>query len=126
MATRTLTKTAINEPLLRGAARLFSWTGLTNATTDDGEPIGTDYAGYSDRSVQVIGTFGVGGTVRIEGSLDGTNYAVLTDPQGNALDITSAKIEAISEAVLYMRPRVTGGDGTTSLSVYIFGRQERL
>jgi hypothetical protein len=41
----------------------------------------------------------------------------VTDPQGNALSFTTAKIECISELVRYIRPRVTGGDGTTSLTV---------
>lgn len=96
---------------------LVQWTGLTKATDDAGEAV--QLPNHSDRSVQVTGTFGSGGSVRIEGSIDGTNYAVLTDPQGNALDVTAAKIEAISEVVRYIRPRVTAGDGTTSLTVTI-------
>jgi len=48
---------------------------------------------------------------------------VLTDPQGNALDITAAKIEAISENVRLIRPRVTAGDVTTSLAVTILFRK---
>lgn len=90
-----------------------TWPGMANG--DDGQPI--ELANFADRSVQVTGTFGVGGNVRIEGSLDGTNYAPLTDPQGNALDINGAKIEAITELVRYVRPRVTAGDGTTSITV---------
>jgi hypothetical protein len=57
--------------------------------------------------------------VRLEGSNDGTNYAALTDPQGNALDITTAKVEQIMELTRYIRPRVTAGDGTTSLTVTV-------
>lgn len=90
-----------------------TWPALQNG--DDGSPI--ELANFADRSVQVVGTFGVGGNVRIEGSINGTDYAPLTDPQGNNLDITSAKIEAISEVVRWIRPRVTSGDGTTSLTV---------
>jgi hypothetical protein len=59
----------------------------------------------------------------IEGSNDGTNYHTLNDPQGNALDIAALKIEQILEVTRYIRPRVTAGDGTTSLSVtMIVGR----
>ena len=90
-----------------------TWANLANG--DDGGPI--ELANFADRSVQVVGTFGVGGNVRIEGSLDGSNYAVLTDPQGNNLDVQAAKIEAITELVRWIRPRVTAGDGTTSLTV---------
>ena len=42
---------------------------------------------------------------------------MLTDPQGNDLDITTGKIEAITELVRYIRPRIVGGDGTTSLTI---------
>lgn len=90
-----------------------TWPNM--ASGDDGQPI--ELANFADRSVQVVGSFGSGGNVRIEGSLDGTNYAPLTDPQGNNLDINTPKIEAISEVVRYIRPRVTAGDGTTSLTV---------
>ena len=90
------------------------WTPLTT-TNADGSPFTVAY--YKDRSIQVNGTFGVGGSCSIEGSMDGTNYYTLTDPQGNALTFTAAKIEAVSELVLYIRPRVTAGDGTTSLTV---------
>lgn len=92
---------------------IATWPDLANG--DDGSPI--ELANFADRSVQVVGTFGAGGSVRIEGSLDGTNYAPLTDLQGNDLNITAAKIEAITEVVRWIRPRVTAGDGTTSLTV---------
>lgn len=72
-----------------------------------------------DRTAQVHGTFGVGGSVRLQGSLDGTNYFPLTDPQGNALDFVQGKLESIMELVPYIKPTVTGGDGTTSLTVTI-------
>lgn len=90
-----------------------SWEAMANG--DDGQPI--ELANFADRSVQVTGTFGLGGMVVIEGSLDGSNYATLTDPQGNALAFAAAKIEAISEVVRWIRPRVTSGDGTTALTV---------
>lgn len=97
-----------------------SWTGLLNG--DDGDPLAMPNA--ADRSVQVIGTFGVGGNLRIEGSNDGgTTWATLTDPQGNALDVTAAKIEMITEITELVRPRVTVGDGTTNLAVHILTRR---
>jgi len=115
MATRTATTTVLDQDTNNAAGCvLVAWAGLTFASTDEGSPL--EFGAFADRSVQVTGTFGSGGSVRIEGSNDGVNYAVLTDPQGNALDITSAKIEAISELVRYVRPRITAGDGTTSLA----------
>lgn len=94
---------------------VVAWTPMANS--DTGSPVSN--GSYADRSVQVSGTFGAGGNARIEGSLDGVTWATLTDPQGNALDITTAKIEAISENTLWIRPNITAGDGTTSLTVRI-------
>lgn len=113
MATITPTSTKITT--LDDNAHIHSWTPMTFSGTDVGTAI--QMPGSADRSVQVTGTFGAGGNVRIEGSNDGTNYAVLTDPQGNALDVTTAKIETVMELTRYIRPRVTAGDGTTSLTV---------
>lgn len=112
MATKVLNTTAT------GATQttVVSWLALANG--DDGAPSG--FSHYGDKSVQVIGTFGAAGNLRIEGSNDGSNWGVLTDPQGNALDFTAAKIEAVSELTRFIRPRVTAGDGTTSLSVFMF------
>lgn len=73
-------------------------------------------AQYSDRSVQVTGTFG-GATVTIEGSNDGVNYFTLVDPHGNNLSFVTSRLEAVLEMVLWVRPKVTGGDGTTDLTV---------
>lgn len=95
---------------------IATWADMPNS--EDGSPI--ELGNFADRSVQVVGTFGVAGNVRIEGSINGADYAPLTDPQGNALDFTSPKIEAISELVRYVRPRVTAGDGTTSITVSMF------
>lgn len=92
---------------------IATWPGMQNG--DDGQPI--ELANFADRTVQVEGTFGAGGAIRIEGSIDGVNYEPLSDPQGNALDLTSAKIEAITELVRYVRPRVTAGDVTTAITV---------
>lgn len=100
-------------------AHVVTWSALANG--DDGSAI--ELFGSSDRSIQVTGTFGAGGSVRLQGSNDGSNWAALTDPQGNDLNITSAKIEAITEITRYIRPLVTAGDGTTSLVVTVFARK---
>lgn len=92
---------------------IATWHAVPNGET--GEAV--ELANFADRSVQVTGVFGAGGNVRIEGSLNGVDYAPLTDPQGNILDINAGKIEAITELVRYIRPRVTAGDASTSLTV---------
>lgn len=97
---------------------LYTWAPL--ALGDDGEPAGLSQ--YADKSVQVSGVFG-GATLAIEGSNDGSNWAPLSDPQGNNLNFTAAKIEMVSEATQFIRPRVVGGDGTTALNVSIFMKE---
>lgn len=99
--------------------RIDQWLAVGNG--DDGAP--AELVNFADRTVQVSGTFGAGGTVAIEGSLDGVSYAPLTDPQGNALLFTNAKLETISEVVRFIRPRVTDGDGTTALDIFILFRK---
>lgn len=94
--------------------------------TDTGTPIHEQHADYSDRSVQILGTFSTNGSVTIEGSNDGTNYVALTDPQGNAITKTAAGFEQIMEAAAYMRPNCTVGDGTVSLTVVVFCRKPKV
>lgn len=95
-------------------AMIVQWANMANG--DVGQAF-NEFPFWSDRSVQVAGTFGAGGNCRIVGSNDRTNFATLTDPPGNDLDFTSAKIENVAEATLEIKPSITGGDGTTSLTV---------
>lgn len=115
MATRGITVTRANI-----GNEKASWTGLLNA--DDGSPWVPGV--YGDMTIQVLGTFGVGGTLIVEGSNDGgTTYAPLTDPQGVAISFTLAGVEAILHYMERVRPRVTGGDGTTNLTAVIVARK---
>lgn len=95
-----------------------TWPSL--AADDDGAPV--RLAVYSDRSIQVAGTFG-GASVTIGGSNDGETYHALTDPNGQALTLTSAALRAIVELPIFLKPRVFGGDGTTNLKVVLSGRR---
>jgi len=74
--------------------QVIAWKGLKNG--DTGQPY--ECAPWSDKSVQVSGTFGTGGNCRIEGSLMVSNpaWATLNDAQGNALDITIAQPKHLS------------------------------
>ncbi len=119
MATRALTLTSIRagtpefDPNVPG--KTASWSGLLQG--DDGEPLPVDaILQYLDRTFQVTGTFG-GATILIEGTNDGTNYYTLDDPQGIPLSITTAGIYQVIQVTLKMRPRVSGGDGTTTFAV---------
>lgn len=99
--------------------QVIKWLALANGDT------GTPWTGgdYQDRSVQITGTFGSGGSVSIQGSNDGgTTWATLTDPLGNALTFTAAGMKQITEIPYQIRPNVTAGDGTTALNIYLFAR----
>lgn len=89
----------------------FVWAAMLNG--DVGLP--AQFMATGDRTFQVNGTFGVGGTIVLEGSLDGTNYFTLSDAGGTAISRTAAGLKSVLESPLFIRPRVTAGDGTTNL-----------
>jgi len=104
---------------------LVKWEGLTKATDDTGEPFICPH--FADKSVQLIGTLGAAGACTIEGSnmKDSPTYATLSDPQGNALVLTTLKIEQVLENVYLVRPSITAGDATTDLDVYLLVHTSR-
>jgi hypothetical protein len=104
-----------------GSVLKFSFDALTT-TNDNGAAI--PFAEWADRSVQVTGTFGSGGTLKLQGSNDGgTTWVDLTDPQGNAISFTAAGLEAVTEVVELARPYVSAGDGSTDLDVFVLCRR---
>jgi hypothetical protein len=95
--------------------RVVTWTPLTT-TNRDGQPF--EMPAWSDRCVQIGGTFSGGAaTVTLEGSNDGVTWFTLTDPQGNVISATAAKMEQVMEVPRFTRPNLTGGDGSTSITV---------
>lgn len=116
MATRTPVTSFPFETSLDVA--VTTWAGL--AADDDGEPV--RLAVYSDRSIQVAGTFG-GASVTIGGSNDGVNYHALTGADGLPLMLTAAALKQIVELPIFIKPRVFGGDGSTSLTITLAGRR---
>ncbi len=119
MATRTPTLTY--DPNGQRGVVLVVWTGLLNG--DDGAPV--ELPGYPDASVEFGGTFSTNGTILMEGSNAGSAYATLTDPQGNNISKTAAGVEQIQELMRYLRPRVSNGDGSTSLVATMIARRNR-
>jgi hypothetical protein len=108
---------------LRGAsggieATMVIWGPMANG--DTGKPVQLPAA--ADRSIQVEGTFGVGGSVACQGSNDSTigtdgNFRALSNPAGTTIAITAAGLQQVTEATGWVRPAVTAGDGTTALTV---------
>ena len=96
---------------------IAKWTGLQNG--DTGLPF-EDYR-MADKCVQVVGTFGTGGKVAIQGSnmVTTPTWNTMVDPQGNLLEFTVAGLEVILEDPLKIRPSVVAGDAATLLDVYL-------
>lgn len=114
MATIQHTGTAITRGILKTI-----WTPL--AGTDDGtleSPVR-----YPDKTVQVTGTFD-SATVTMQGSNDGASFFTLKDAQGNDVALSSGGATAASliENPQYIRPLVSGGGGSTALTVTLVGR----
>lgn len=114
-----ITESIVDVKAFGDRAHVVTWTPLANG--DSGNPI--QLAGSTIRSIQFDGTFGAGGSISLEGSNDGTSYFILTDPQANAITKTATALEEIQEHTRFVRPRVTAGDGTTSLSARMFFRK---
>lgn len=94
------------------------WPAMPAASEGDAHP----HNQYADKSVQISGVLS-GATVYIEGSNDGTNWATLTDVLGAPLALTAACIKTIIEATHLIRPRVSGGDGSTAVDVTIYMKE---
>ena len=109
-----LTEISASVPML-----MATWSPLANG--DTGSPV--ELPAYADQTVTIEGTFSVGGSCTLKGSNDGTNYYALTDPQGNAITMTSARIEAVTETPRFVKPHVTAGDGSTAIQVRLIARR---
>ena len=102
-----------------GPSAIVQWTPVTEADTCS--PV--ELVGLPDRSVQIAGTFG-SATIVLQGSNDGTNYATLTDPQGNAISKTAAAIEMVAEVARYTKPSTSGGT-SSSITITMLCRRNR-
>jgi len=71
-----------------------------------------------DKTVHISGTFD-SRTVVIEGSMDGTNYVTLKDPQGLAMSYTSADMEVVLGNPLWIRPKCIRGEGLPNVTIVL-------
>jgi hypothetical protein len=101
--------------------------GAAVGTTISGQtpaPGGGMAAGFADKSIQAVGNFTAGASVACEGSNDGgANWFALSDPLGNVIALTAAAMKEVTEAVIWVRPRVAAGDGSTVITVTMFLRK---
>lgn len=90
-----------------------TWPAVPNGNQGDGHG-----GPYITASFQATGTFGAGGSVRLEGSEDGVNYFALTPTALVAAGIFAPL--GVTEHPKFIRPSVTAGDGTTAITVVGF------
>ena len=116
MATRGFIRSDVS-----GRVHRFTWAGLLNG--DDGALV--SIPGASDMTVQVFGTFGSGGTIIFEGSCDAdpaSNFFQMRDGGDNVISFGSADGEMVAPIAVFIRPRVTAGDGNTDLTMILLAR----
>lgn len=106
-----------------GNGQIIAYTGLVNGKAgvsypDLGQPNPGGLGGFKSVEMQATGTFGAGGSVQLEGSLDGTNWAKLSPAALTSAGFTTSL--GASERVRYVRPNVTAGDGTTLITALLW------
>lgn len=100
---------------------LVTWGPLANG--DDGGFVSLGHLHI--KTFQVFGTFGAGGTILLEGTLqqDGTQLQTLKDDAAALISLTAAGIKVVKENVTAARPRVSAGDGATSLTALMLAHR---
>ncbi len=104
----------------------WKWETVTDG--DVGSPIYEKQGStvFSDKTVHIKGTPGVGFALDIEGSNDNITWVTLRNTHDNAdltfSALTADELHGILENPRYIRPNISGGDGTTDIDVIIVGR----
>jgi hypothetical protein len=118
MATRSITFVNPDIAEQGGPTRLFTATGLTQATLDDTAPLNCAHA--DALAVQLTGTLGAAGAIQPEGRITPAGAWVSLGAALTALGLTNL---SSSLPLAEFRLRVTAGDGTTSLAAAIIMRR---
>lgn len=125
MATIPLTPLLLPRNLSYRGVSVTQWTTLTTTNADGGW---LELPRFTDRSIQVSGVFGAGGSVSIQGTNEPgqTNPVTLTDQAGVALALTTAALKIVLQNSTFIRPFITGGDGTTNLTITLMAKGDDL
>lgn len=89
---------------------IYQWTPMADGDTL--LPLITNGPGVLAGSIQFSGTFG--GTCKLQGSNDGTNWVDLKDTGGNAISTAAAAAFELSTGMSMVRP--TAGTGVASVT----------
>lgn len=89
-------------------------TWNAHANGDTGAPLNAPL--LIERTISVSGTWGVGGSIQIEGNNDnGADWNILQDLQGNPIVLNANGTITFQSGAAYIRTNCTNGDGTTAL-----------
>jgi len=102
--------------------KVILWETLTE-TNDVGQPF--VFSGwYPDKCIQLLGSFGTGGHLTMQGSNDPAlaAYAALNDIADSPIDLTAVGFEQILECPYAIRPKVTAGT-SVDLDVWLIVRK---
>jgi hypothetical protein len=89
-----------------------TWNNIPNGNQGSGWQMRPS---YRTAWFTATGTFGADGSVQLEGSNDGANWFKLSPAALTAAGSFAAL--GVTEVPKYIRPNVTAGDGTTSITV---------
>lgn len=104
----------------RGNAVMVTWTPLILNDTGVWWPA----SNFQLAAFQAFGDFGAGGTMLLEWSNDGVHAATADDAFGDAVSLSAAGVRVFGQSPLWIRPNVSAGDGTTSLTAMAFLRRQ--
>jgi len=103
-----------------GPGETVTWSAVT--TGDTGSAFTA--AGYVHGFVTFAGTFNGGTTVILQGSNDGTTWAALENPNGDAISATAAGGFEVRTGARYVRPSVSSGSAD-SVNVVLHMKRAR-
>lgn len=95
------------------------WNSL--GPTDNGRALKINRRSLVMSAVQLTGPVSFGNTVKLEGSLDGSNWFTLRDTRGNPCEFTAPGYAELSSAATYVRPNSMGGLGGVTVRLALGG-----
>lgn len=113
MATRTATIT-INNTQTPFYTRVI-WTGITESDTGGAAQVKPTLK----RGTVIFGGTFNGGTLSLQGSIDGSNYATLVDFQGDAISATAATTFEFESLCPYLQISNNGSGSSEDVDVAI-------
>ena len=101
---------------------VYQWAGATNGGTPDTfTEVKLDRTPWTI-TLQATGTFGASAAIALHGSVDGVNFAPLGDMSGTPISLADAGLVSGRDAVLFVKPILAAGNGSTALDVSLLMR----